>query len=818
VLMALSGPVIWFLRKSPMMYLRLHWRVLALAALAYLFALTPLFRLGFLTTTGSTIDGLSYAVRSEYLQEAPLVQPQVPPGQPFYGWVASQISVLRVGDVYSVGVIGFLSGLRSYELLTCVAALFYALVPVTVHVLSRRVLLLKARTALLASGLAAVHNLLLWAVHDNFLSQSIGMSVFPLVLAFGVVAARTRRWPETIGFSFLLATLFSVYPVYAVLAGATCALCVAWYLVMSLIRSNRSWRVELTERFRWVWTAMLLLALANPVGMWRSFAELDFVGKLLDPETSYIVGGGNIFVFPSIAEIFGLVAHGSAVYGLDAWQLPDSLLAIWIGVLMLVALIGLLLVPRRLRGPAILLLGGTVALALFQRFGVDAPNGYPYGYFKAVSLVAILTLPFLAAGFVALLRVRYLRGAAGVLLLALFSVNSLNALWTLDFILRDRVLLDADLIDASKGVQTHLAGDWVLVDMQPSLRQHWMGYLLKEQHLQYRERLFTQNVYIPVVPPPTFRYSLVERSLDAKRSLQVIDEPWYNPEMSEEVWGNDRYVLRKRIDFVVSEISVPAADSWWNPGDVVSVEMAPEDSRFVCSLETGVSLQSELDAASSTVQVFVLSPSDDATICLGDDYVVLDAGVWTVDLAVAGSTALELRNCGSTPVSIHSLQALAADTGSNNDALEATKRPDGVAFVNQTLVGSELIYDVVLVPPEGSVAVYRLGLHMIEQTHSEIFGVWALDFPPSESVDVGQLRIDLVDRTAQGYVNGEDVPVELGPFDAEIGMMEAQVVWWRLGTPSYLSLHRATTFQHTASDVDSIELLAPIPPTLLIAQ
>ena len=153
------------------------------------------------------------------------------------------------------------------------------------------------------------------------------MSLFPLVLGFGVIAVQTMRWRETVGFALLLSSLFSLYPVYAVLAVLTCGLCSIIIFAQEIIPLRANWWRIGIRYLRWGGLLLLLLLLSNGVAIYRSLTELTFVGKLMDPETSGAVGPGNILVFPPLAEVWGGINHASAAYNLNAWQFPRWLLA-----------------------------------------------------------------------------------------------------------------------------------------------------------------------------------------------------------------------------------------------------------------------------------------------------------------------------------------------------------------------------------------------------------------------------------------------------------------------------------------------------------
>ena len=47
-------------------------------------------------------------------------------------------------------------------------------------------------------------------------------------------------------------------------------------------------------------------------------------------------------------------------------------------------------------------------LSVQQRFGVNPPRGYAYGYFKTISLVALLSAPFLVQGILGFFSSRYI--------------------------------------------------------------------------------------------------------------------------------------------------------------------------------------------------------------------------------------------------------------------------------------------------------------------------------------------------------------------------------------------------------------------------
>lgn len=543
---------------------RCHWPVIAICAAAYVLAMWPLISLGYLTTVGVTVDGISYAVRSEYLQSAGLVRPVVPPGHPFYGWVAAQIDLLRVGDVYFVALVGSLSKARSFQLLTTTAGLFFALAPASVYVLSRRTLNVKRPAALLAAGLVGLHNLLLWSVYDNFLSQTIAVSLFPAVISFEIQAIRTLRWRETIGFTLLLAALISVYPIYALPVAAVGAVFGIVSLIGRLSYYAGHWRETLRLYLTRAAAVVVMVPLWNATAAWRAQSEFNFIGTLLGPEATKWVGPGNISVFPPAFEIAGLAAHANLAYALGAWQPPEK--ALWLGLLLWVTVVGIgwqRLQPEvRVRATVIVLV--LIALTLQQRFLVDPPRGYPYGYFKIVSVLTIVVTPLFAQGVTTLAKRQYLRYPALAVLAGTVTLNCLSTQWTIRNALETRVAMGRSIYEVAKGVGGLPAGEWILLDLLPGIRQNWLAYLLRDHAIHSREPLavWSWTITDAGAPRGIYQYALVEHSVKPPAArLSAFDAALYDPEQYDVIWRNEIYELRQRR-FDISFTFSPAYFVW----------------------------------------------------------------------------------------------------------------------------------------------------------------------------------------------------------------------------------------------------------------
>jgi hypothetical protein len=425
-------------------------------------------------------------------------------------------------------------------------------------------------------------------------------------------------------------------------------------------------------------------------------------------------------------------------------------------------------------------------------------------------------VPFLAQGIVGLFSHRYLRYGAVVCFCAIFLLNSFNTIWMMRCILDNRVAVDANLIDVPTGVQVVPADKWILLDLHPSIKQHWLGYLMKGRRIHYREPLFTQNVGDPTAPS-TYEYALIERAIDKQRSGQVLDEPWYNPDFYRVLWGNTTYELRQRTDSTLLEAQMSGDVKPWRSTETLEIVLDDADGIISLKTPTDVLLAGKLAGRPQSLLVTVFVPDEGAKVCLKSDCSNLQPGVWTLDLNVGDADSLVLHNIGHVDLIVYGMKAFEVVKGDAELQLEVTQRRDGVAFVMQSVGNHDLSYDVTLLPPSGNNSTYRLGLHLFDIQQGKYFGVWGLDFAPGTARIQGHIHLDLQTRIAEGEVNGVAVPVDLGPFDIEMGNIEVQVVWWKLDKPSYLALYHGAVFVRDANARIEFEQYREIPPTILVA-
>ena len=747
---------------------------LAICLLAFLLAISPLFSLGYLTVLGTSVDAVFYAAHSEYLQEAPLRTPGLEPGKPWLAWVASQFGI-RAGDTYFVGLVGLLTGSRSYELLSLVPALFFALTAGAVFVWARGSLRLHRGPALLAAALTGLSNLLLCVLYENFLSQSVGLGFVPLLYCFGVEGQRRPGWRMAALFGVLLVTLVSVYPVFAAfaLAGVLCSWGVGALRQGALARTARWWLGAAAVAAAW-----------NGVALVRAGRELGYISQVLDSGGVTRVGHGGIVVFPPVIEALGLIAHVSAAYFGNAWpRVPlPILMALGLGFGGLAAY-GWWRLSRRARLAAAALFLTGAALAALQRWGVNPPHGYPYGWFKAISALTPQVLVLVAAGIGALWRLRSRRWIAAGAALLLLAINAKHALWTVSFMRQHRLVVSRELIEAADAAGRLDPGAWLEIDLPKSLRQHWLGILLRDRRIRYREPLWVAHVETPRTADAFVRHALVERGSVAPGEAGSLDEPWRRPGGSSRVWANSGLELLERRDSTLASVRWRAA---WPEAAALELGIAPARSAVTVRLGP-MSREGGLGPGKPrTLQVRVFSLAEAGRIEVPGiaGPVSLPPGGWLLDLDLGclSGNRIEVSHAAGEAI-LADLRLLGTATGEPGECLETVPLPDGVAsFEQKVLEGGERVRLTasVLRPADATEDTHRLGLHVVSLEQHKLLGGWSLDFPPGARLRRGSLVIDLRDHAAQAEVDGQPATPLTGSFDNRPGSFKVDAVWWRL--------------------------------------
>ena len=518
--------------------------VMALCAGAFTLATVPLVRLGYLTTLGATIDGVGYAARAEYLQENTLRPPDFIPGHPWLTYVQNQIDLHRAGDTYYIALLNIIAGTRSFELLSIVPAMFFALMAGAVYAMARLGLCLRHSAALLAAGFAAVQALLLWPVFDNFLSQMIALAFLPLVLGIGTLAARSQPdFRLAVIWAALFSALVSAYPLYA--GVCLLQLAVTWCLLPRMQRPNA------LRALRWWVTTVLLTLLINGPAVLRAVRETARLSGILHHRLVDLLGTGNILAFPPWIAVFGLIPEPVAAAGLR-WRLVPAWLLTAAGLACIaVAAYGWWRLPRPAARVALAWLLPVVAVLAEERFR----SHYPYGYFKILTILIEITLALLAVGAVGLLgkqasarsaaRHRWLAALAFAVAGGVLAVNLKHSLWEESWASHNNLLLDHDLIQVAEAASIASPIDWILVDIAPGPRQNWLAYLLRDHRIAFRQPTPFYPYSDPVGDNAAYRYAIVEPSLAPQRHGADHIEPWLDRRCYVIRSSNQRYELRQ---------------------------------------------------------------------------------------------------------------------------------------------------------------------------------------------------------------------------------------------------------------------------------
>jgi hypothetical protein len=775
------------LRRPPRRPPRQVLAALAIVLLAFGLAVSPLLRLGYLTTVGTTSDALSYVARGEYFQDAPLARPELIPGFPHLTWVHSQF-FLRVGDVYLLGLLGLLTGQRSFELLTVTAALFFALTAGAAFAWGRGTLRLPRDAALLGALLVALSNLLLWAVYGDFFSQAVGCALVLPVVGSGIEAGRRPSWRSAALFGLLEATLVSIYPIYACFAALFVAL--LWAVEIALRRHGRP-RAAL-RRLGWGLAAAGLALACNGVALAHSVKELRFLAGLAGPLGAEAVGRGDVRICPAPTEITGLSAHAGMVYGAPAFELAGPPLLVAAMLLCGFALYGWWRLGARARIAAGVVLGASVALAAWQRWILDQPWCYAYGYYKVVSIVALAFLPVAAAGLAAAWRDRRWRWIAAPLALLVVGLNLWQAAWTADYAF-DRVIVDRRLIAAARVATAQPSGSWVWIDVARSLRQNWLAYLIQRHPLLFRDKIFMLSPG-PLDPAARADYGVIERGLD-ERQRDALDEPWYNPTISTRIWRNDQYELRRRAGSSLATLRFARAA--WPPATALEVALDGGPAGFAEVRFAGAAERVRLAGGGPRhIQLFLFSaaPAADlavegaggaagAPMSLGPGGYLLDLDLGCVP---SGASRIVFRHRAGA-LFLRRWQATAADVPRRGGGcLQTVPLQVGMGYVEQRVISpGQIEYAVTLLAPPGAgERTYRLGLHAVQEKTAKLYGVWSIDFAANTRVQEALLRLDLGRRTAQATADepgAGDHPlrVEITSLIVDQGDFESDAVWWQ---------------------------------------
>lgn len=764
---------------------RAHVPALVVSAIALFLALAPVVSVGQLTVVGASIDGISYVGRSEYVQEHPLRRPaEISAGKPYLGWVASQIDLIRVGDVYYLGFVGLLLGRRSFELLTVLAALAHALSAFGTYFWCRTGLGASRPAAMVGSFLVAINNTLLWKALDCSFSEVVALGLVPLALTVGAIVVRRPDYRLAVALGVLLSGLAAVYPVFCIVVLSALG---AMGAVAALTFSGGA---KAFVRLRVIFVAVATMVLANPFGVWRAIQEQGFYFGMMATTVFDPGWRGNILVFPPVVEVFGLVSHAAAAHGIPGWG-DAGILAQGLGLAALgLAILGAWRLGRTRATVALVPVAVALALALHQRFLANRPAGYAYGYSKAIVLLAVLSCGLVGAGVAVLLARRgVLRLAGATALIALAVTSGAHAAWTLRHSLQ-AVVVSPALVKAATVAGATAGEAAVEIRVAPGLQENWLGYLLRDSLVEFAKPNAIHTVLMRPLPERP-RFVLHARG-DANQNGGPSSD-----EALRSIWKGDSFELSEKIDDVVS--SFPAPNASWETGAEMSLFLEPARRELALRLAGKDWTWPTRPNEARTVQISVAS-SDEITFELSGKASTLPpaASLLDIDLGCPALPRLELKR-GSALVG--PIRVLSTHTGAPGLCVETLPSTDGLLTWKARVNGSEVSALAEIIPPaDRSRFTYRLGLHIGggEAGQTGWFGVWSVDLPPDGKPHRAGVTLDLSSREGRATIDGKAAAIDQAARLVATGTFHVTLALWRLELEEQVVTTDAFSFEKPA--------------------
>jgi hypothetical protein len=377
----------------------------------------------------------------------------------------------------------------------------------------------------------------------------------------------------------------------------------------------------------------------------------------------------------------------------------------------------------------------------------------------------------------------------------LLAINLENTAWTQRFVTVRALAVDRDLIGIADATSRVDRDGWVLLDLRPGVRQPWLGHLLRNRKIQYREPLpFWKRFSAPA--DAFFRYAVVERDLDAERRSTDQDEPWYDPHAYRRLAGGPRYELRERRDPVLGSMRL---DRPWPSAIGLTIAIAPSAGVLGAGLGGDFERRAMANEPPRTLQVRVYSLQSKSRFAVAafGSATSLDTGAWVldVDLACLGGDRLVIDHVSGAAI-LGEVRLLRSTTGSPGACLESHSIPSGIAYLEQESRGEgRFELRAAVLRPEGvGRQRYRLGLHVTQVATGKLFGVWSLDFPAQPRLQRATLDIDFGDRSARATIDGRVVEVEAVRFDQDTGSFGVNAAWWQFDPLAQLRVETVTSF------------------------
>ena len=437
-------------------------------------ALVPFFRAGFATVIGEGSDAHLAAGTAEFLRNAGPqdVDETLPVDQMPLVWRSKQ------AIYYAFGAVSTLSGLETWQTLSCLAAILLALAALGFFIVAREMLGASVGVAAVAMGIAGLDRMVLHTGIHPYFNQTWGYFILPfaLVLSWWVI----RHW--SLGGALLLGLFLFVgafaYPLAVPIP--MLVLGVMWWMDRR-DRRRRSEEVKgaryvwarfraLRKRVRWPLYLVGFLLLVPVFGAFEKFSGA--MQLLLQFKQPLELWGGDLSGWFPERQFF-------AIHADDGW---------WLALIVIAAFAFAEL--RRLPRPVaiglgtVIVVGGLIALEMRLR-----DFGY-YFHFKILAFIGPLVVVLAA---VAMSRVRRWHAGAALLVLWVMWAHA-EARLELQRTF-DQVPLT---VQALQGWGDGLpAGSSVRLDMNPG-SQLWVAYMLADHPLCSQRPLSTTSY--PHVP------------------------------------------------------------------------------------------------------------------------------------------------------------------------------------------------------------------------------------------------------------------------------------------------------------------------------
>lgn len=374
---------------------REQWLALAFAFVAFVAAIAPLLRYGYVSVIGENWDYEFYLPLADYLRALPTAALVNAPPNPLLTTILSRhILPLPMGFSYLHATLDVLTQTRALDTFAILLGVLRGLGVVAAFLFFRATLKMSARGAALAAALVAWNGLLLWFTYWSFGLHLAALALSPIALLFGIHALRTRgerlNAVTTAGF-FLGALNVTYHP--ALVAVGLPLLAVGVYQLVT-----QKHRVEILVR------GVSVIALTLLFSFPTLFHIPDFIREYYGRAPLAI----GLREFVPLSDGYGLslylldLAVGHTIPTPWLYEIVARVWDIGSPLLTLAAIVSSLYALWRLRVDAerravwYLVVGASVFYIALFRLPFLRP--YPYGFLKSLSLVAYVLMALVVQG------------------------------------------------------------------------------------------------------------------------------------------------------------------------------------------------------------------------------------------------------------------------------------------------------------------------------------------------------------------------------------------------------------------------------------